>query len=411
MTTLEILSSLFLIAALFGLISKRWLKLPLTVGTMLLTVVTSLLLGAVASLAPHLHHWAVALANDIDFEAIILHGMLPLLLFAGAFLFDVEELAKQKLPVTLLAVVGTLISIIVVAGLMTLLDGRSLPWIQCLLFAALISPTDPIAVLEMLRRVGVPSHIQAQLAGESLFNDGLGAVLFLTVLDYARGESATPFHVAGFLVVKAGGGILLGVVAAWVAAHLMRRVDAYQVDILFTIALALGGYAIADALSVSAPLEAVVAGITLNMLNRDQPAKRVAHRNIAEFWSVIDEVQNSLLFVLLGLQTMAIAVDGRSFVAGLAAIASVNTARLVAVAGILGLLRLLRRRADSSLFVLTWGGLRGGLSIALALSVPEAFGRTWILGATFVVVVFSVVLQGGSMDWFLRRSQRKHATP
>ena len=228
-------------------------------------------------------------------------------------------------------------------------------------------------------------------------------MLFITLLDFARGETSTPYHVAGFLVVKAGGGILVGIVAAWITAHLMRRVDSYQVDILFTIALALGGYVIADSLGLSAPLEAVVAGISLNFINRGQPEMRVAHRNIAGFWEVIDEVQNSVLFVLLGLQTMAIAMDGRSFLAGLAAIVSVNAARFVAVAGILGLLILLRRPAGGSLFILTWGGLRGGLSIALALSVPEQFGRSWILGATFAVVVFSVVVQGGSMDWLLRR--------
>ncbi|HEX4286199.1 MAG TPA: sodium:proton antiporter [Terracidiphilus sp.] len=408
MQTLEILSVLFTLAAVFGLIGTRWLKLPLTIGNMLLTVVVSLVLGAAGSLTPHLHRFAENLAGHIDFESIILRGMLPLLLFAGAFLFDVEQLARQKLPVSLLAVVGTLASILCVAGLMKLLCG-GLPWMQCLLFGTLISPTDPIAVLEMLRRVGVPSHIQAQLAGESLFNDGVGAVLFLTLLDFARGNATTPLHVAGLLVVKAGGGILVGVAAAWAASHLMRRVNSYQVDILFTISLALGGYVIAEQLHLSAPLEAVVAGIALRLFNRSQPDNRVAHHNMAGFWEVIDEVQNSVLFVLLGLETIAITVDAEGLKAGLAAIFSVNVARLLAVSALLGLLRLLRRSKRSSLFILTWGGLRGGLSIALALSVPETLGRSWILAATYLVVVFSIVIQGGSMDWFLRRANRKIA--
>jgi monovalent cation:H+ antiporter, CPA1 family len=292
---------------------------------------------------------------------------------------------------------------------MFLLGGTRLPWIQCLLFGALIAPTDPIAVLEMLRRVGVPKGIQAQLAGESLFNDGIGAVLFLALLDVARGHAPTPWYIAGTLIAKAGGAVLLGASAAWVTSHFMRRVDAYKVDILFTIALALGGYVIADSLSLSAPLEAVVAGIALRYFNRHQPAERVAHHDIDRFWELIDEVQNSVLFVLLGMETMAIAFDGTAFLAGLAAIVSVNVVRLSVVAGLLALVHLIHRGHRSSIFVLTWGGLRGGLSIALALSVPLALGRSWILGATYVMVVFSIVVQGGSMDWCLRRWNRKQA--
>lgn len=407
MTTLEVLSVLFATAAVFGLISTRWLKLPLTVGTMLLTVLLSLCLGGIGGLAPGIRQWAFHLAAQVDFESIILHGMLPLLLFAGAFLLDLEQLAREKLTIMLMALAGTLLSIFAVAGLMALLSAGHIPWIQCLLFGALISPTDPIAVLEMLRRTGVPKGIQAQLAGESLFNDGIGAVLFLTILDVARGHSPTPWHIAGILIFKAGGAALLAILAAWATAQLMRRVDAYQVDILFTIALALGGYVIADALLLSAPLEAVVAGIALRYFNRHQPANRIAHDNIDGFWQVIDEVQNSVLFVLLGLETMAISINGSAFLTGFAAILSINAVRLGAVAGLLGLVRLMQRSHRSSVFVLTWGALRGGLSIALALSVPAALGRAWILGATYLVVVFSIVVQGGSMDWLLRRQRRR----
>ncbi len=409
MTTLEVLSVLFAIAAIFGSLSVRWLKLPITVGTMLLTVLVSMCLNGASSIAPGIHGWAQHLVRQIDFESIILHGMLPLLLFAGAFLFDLSQLAREKFAVTMLALAGTVITVFAVAGLMALTSAFRIPWMQCLLFGALISPTDPIAVLEMLRRTGVPKLVQAQLAGESLFNDGVGAVLFLTVLEVARGDAPTPWHIAGMLLVKGGGGILVGIVAAWVTSHLMRRVDGYQIDILFTIALALGGYVLADALYLSAPLEAVVAGIALRQFNRNQPTERVAHVYIDSFWKVIDEVQNSVLFVLLGLETLAITLDAAALQGGLAAILSVNAVRLGAVAGLLALVRLIRPGHRSSVFVLTWGGLRGGLSIALALSVPEALGQSWILGATYLVVVFSIVIQGGSMDWFLRKHNRKQA--
>ncbi len=407
MSTLEILSLLFATAAIFGLISSRWLKLPITIGTMLLTVLVSLGLMLVEAWVPAIHQWAANLVLQIDFESLILRGMLPLLLFAGAFLLDLEQLAREKLTVSLLAVAGTALCFLLVALLMAVLSGGHIPWIECLIFGALISPTDPIAVLEMLRRVGIPARIQAQLAGESLFNDGLGAVLFITMLEVARGHAPTPWQVAGLLSVKAGGGVLIGLLAAWATSHLMRRVDAYQVDILFTVALALGGYTLADVMHLSGPLEAVVAGIALRHFNRKLPKERIAHDSVDGFWAVIDEIQNSILFVLLGLEALAITFDIAVLRAGLAAIVSVNGVRLLVVAALLGIIRLVRPSHRSSTLVLTWGGLRGGLSIALALSVPAALGRSWMLGATYLVVVFSIVIQGGSMDWLLRRRNRR----
>ena len=408
MSTLAILSMLFATAALFGLVSSRWLRLPITVGTMLLTVLVSSALTLAATRVPAIHQWAAALMRHIDFETLILHGMLPLLLFAGAFLLDLEQLAKEKLTVSLLSIAGTAICFFLVAVLMHALSFGRLPWLECFIFGALISPTDPIAVLEMLRRTGVPKRIHAQLAGESLFNDGIGAVLFITMLAIARGDATTPLHVAGLLVAKAGGAVLVGIAAAFVASRLMRLLDSYQIDILFTISLAFGGYIIADALHLSAPLEAVVAGIALRHFCRCLPDDRKTREEVDRFWEVIDEVQNSVLFVLLGLEAMAISLDVATLRAGFVAVASVNMVRFAAVAFLLLVARICRPDYRSSLFVLTWGGLRGGLSIALALSVPEAFGRSWILGATYLVVVFSIVIQGGSMDWILRsrRSQR-----
>ncbi len=407
MNALEILSVIFATAAIFGLISTRWLRLPATVGTMLLTVLVSAVLTLGAGVAPQIHHWASDLVRQINFESIVMHGMLPLLLFAGAFLLDLEQLAREKLAVSLFAIAGTTLSFVLVAALMALLSGGNIPWMQCLIFGALISPTDPIAVLEMLRRAGIPGRIQAQLAGESLFNDGLGAVIFITMLEVARGHAPTPWHVAGFLVVEAGGGILLGIAAAWVTSRLMRICDAFQVDILFTITLALGGYFVANLLHLSAPLEAVVAGIALRHLNCRLPAERIAHESVDRFWELIDEIQNSVLFVLLGLEAMAISLDAPTLRAGLTAILSVNAVRFAIVALLLAVIRLLRPSHRSSIFVLTWGGLRGGLSIALALSVPEALGRSWMLGATYMVVFFSIVFQGGSMDLLLRKQRAK----
>jgi CPA1 family monovalent cation:H+ antiporter len=407
MAPLELISLLVAIAALFGWISTRWLKLPITIGTMMLTVALSIVLaGSASEYVPGLHTWALQLVQQINFESLILHGMLPLLLFAGAFLLELEYLAHEKLIVTLLSIAGTVLSTGLTAGLMFLaLWALRIPanWLACLFFGALISPTDPIAVLEMLRRVGVPKNIQAQLAGESLFNDGIGAVLFLAILEASRGLTPTIGQVALSLLLKAGGGLLLGIAAAWVTSQMMRLVDAYQVEILLTIALALGGYVLADRLRVSGPLEAVAAAIGLRRFNLNHTHKQIAHESIDRFWGVIDEVQNSVLFVLLGLEVLAITFRWSSFVSGMVAILAVTAVRVGVVALIIGAARLMQKGHSSSILTLSWGGLRGGLSIALALAVPAGDGREWILATTYIVVVFSIVVQGSSMDRFLRR--------
>lgn len=409
MNTLQIVSLIVATAALFGWISSRVLRLPITIGSMALTVLTSVGLLSVGGCAPGIHRWALDLAQQVDFEGLVLHWMLPLLLFAGAFLLDLGGLAREKLPVAVLSTLGTVMAFFAVAGLMKLIGGVHASWTECFLFGALISPTDPIAVLELLRRLGIPKSIESQLAGESLFNDGVGAVLFITMLAIARGSAPTPLHVLGLLTVQAGGAILLGFVAAWLISHLMCLVNSYRVDILLTLSLAFGGYVLAEQWHLSAPLEAVVAGISLRRFNRTKPDGRIADDRVDEFWTLIDEVQNSLLFVLLGLEVLAVALNAATVRAGLSAIVSVNLVRLAVVTLCVGMVHLIQKQSRATIVTLTWGGLRGGLSIALALSVPATLGAPWILGATYMVVVTSIILQGGSLQWALMRWQRKKA--
>ncbi len=382
---------------------------------MLLTVLTSLALALLSQRFPGIHTWAVVLVGRLRFEDLILHGLLGLLLFAGSFLLELEPLYKEKLSVGLLSVFGTIFSTAGVAVLMHAalpLAGMPVPWLDCLFFGALISPTDPIAVLEMLHRVGMPKRIQAQLAGESLFNDGVGAVLFLAVLDAAQGDAPTAGHIVWMLLVKACGGLLLGTLLARVASQLMMLVESYQIEILLTISLALGGYSLAETWGVSGPLEAVAAGLALRHFNLSHSHLEISHDALDRFWRVIDEVQNAILFVLLGLEVLVIPFSRGKMLSGVIAIAGSTAIRAAVVALILWVVSRFQRGHGTSYGTMILGGLRGGLSIALALSVPEANGRGWILASTYVVVVFSIIIQGGTLDLFLKRfgRQQKAAT-
>ena len=441
MTTLHILGALLVIAAGFGWICSRWIKVPITLGSVLLAILCSLVLQAAGTRAPSLHAWAVRLVLQIHFDSLILHGMLPMLLFAGAFLLDPEYLVRERLLIALLSAPGTLLSTGAVAGLMWLalhLLGLHPQWLACLFFGALISPTDPIAVLEMLGRAGAPRYLQAQLAGESLFNDGIGAAVFLALLSASSGAFLSPADIGWTLLLQVGGGVLLGILGAWLTSHLMRKTPSYQVEILLTLSLALGGYALAEVLHLSAPMEAVVAGISLRKLNRDrgpQPMlihhhrdEGIHHENIDRFWEVTDEIQNALLFVLLGLEVLSVPFARGDFRLGVLAILIVLAVRVGVVASMLGMASLLARfrvtgptrRQDparpshgsygSSLAALSWGGLRGGLGLALAFAVPATSSNRWILPTTYIVVVFSIAVQGWSMNLLLR-SRRNRLLP
>ncbi len=412
MSTFALLSTVLSLAALFGYLSHRILRLPTTVGTMMLALLLSaalLLLGNIGGgVGAVLNHSASMVVHQINLGRLVLHGMLAYLLFAAALQLDLHALADETLPVTILATVGTVMSTVLVAGLLYValpcLGLRSDP-LFCLLFGALIAPTDPVAVLGMLRRVGAPIAIEMRLAGESLFNDGVGAVLFLALLGAAADGNKLPGpgHFLLLLLRQAGGGIALGFALGYVCYWLIRHVDEYRVEVTLTLALATGSYALADALHLSAPLAVIAAGVLVNGRARYFAMSDTTRHNVETFWDLADEILNVVLFLLLGLELLSLQLHLVALLAGLLALAAVLLARYISVAAILGVLRLQRPHVPGSVRILTWAGLRGGLSVALALGLPAGHQRTLALTMTYVVVIFSILVQGMTVGPLLRR--------
>ncbi len=409
MTIFALLSSLVSLAALFGLISYRVLRLPTSIGTTILALSAAAALIAAGDIAPGLRAAAAHVVGGIDFNQVVLHGMLAFLLFAGALQLDLDELSRQKLPVVSLALLATALSTVLVAGLFKLVMmglGVPLSAMAALLFGALISPTDPIAVLDMLRRVGAPAALEAKLAGESLFNDGVGAVIFLALLTASgSGQLPSPTGFILMLLLKSVGGIALGIGLGYMIHRMLLLVDSYRIEVPLTLALAMGGYALADALHVSAPLEVVAAGLLVNGHGKRFAMSEATRENVSTFWELLDDIFNVVLFLLLGLELLVLPVKMRYAVAGLLAIPAVLAARYASVSLTMMALGRYRRRSRGTIRILTWGGLRGGLAIALALSVPQGRGveRDLLLVATYVVVVFSIVAQGLTIPWLLRK--------
>ncbi len=412
MSTFALLSTIVTLAALFGLLSYRVLRLPRSIGTTILSLCAAAALMLAGHFVPQLSSAAQHLVASIDFNQVVLHGLLAFLLFAGALQLDLEELSREKLSVISLSIVATVLSTIFIAATFKFtlpLIGIHLSSMAALLFGALISPTDPIAVLEMLRRVGAPPALEAQLAGESLFNDGVGAVLFLALVDASiSGSLPSAGRFASLLLLEAGGGIAIGLALGYLTYRLICLVDSYKVEVLLTLALAMGGYALADALHVSAPLEAVTAGLLVSGRARAFAMSARTLENMDTFWELLDDVLNVVLFLLLGLELLVIPFDSRFLVAGLLAIPLALLGRLTSVAVTIGALTAVRTKTPGSIRILTWGGLRGGLAVALAVALPSAPGinRNLLLVTTYVVVVFSIVVQGLTIAPLLRRLER-----
>lgn len=421
MTVFEVAACLIVLAALFSYLNCALLKFPPAIGLMALSLAASLLLVAVGAFVPAIEERAVSLVKRIDLNQTVVQGMLGFLLFAGALHVRLDELASRKWTILTLATVAVLVSTAVV-GLLTwgLLSAAGVParLVYCLMFGALISPTDPIAVMAILKKAGVPKDMEIKIAGESLFNDGVAVVAFLGLLEIATGKAEfDPVHLGQLFLWEAGGGAALGFGLSWVTYRMLKSVDNYQVEVLLSLALVAGGYALVNRLHMSGPIAMVIAGLLIGNLGRAHAMSPKVIENMDTFWELLDEILNAVLFVLIGLEVLALALTGRLLLLGVAAIPIVLLARLVSVAPPIALLRKRGRFARYTVRILTWGGLRGGVSVALALSLPrvargEPVGeRDALLAMTYVVVVFSILVQGLTLGTLTQKWLRRPHTP
>lgn len=412
MTPFQLIGLLMALTALFAWFNRRVVGLPSTIGVMLLALLLSLVAQAAVPLGFDVAGPAGRLVGAFDFNHTLLDGMLGALLFAGALQVEVRGLIREKWVVGLLATLGLGLSTAIVGtltwGVFHLLDLGIAP-IYCYVFGAIISPTDPVAVLAILRRAGVPQTLAMQFTGESLFNDAVAIVLFLALsqaADPATGGALTASHLIQLFSAEAVGGIGFGLALGGIGFALLHGIDDYKTEVLVTLALVLGGYAAANALHVSGPLAIIAAGLIVGHHGRDMAMSQTTRQQVDTFWELIDEILNAVLFVLIGLEVLHISFSHSAIIAGLAAIPILLVARFVAVGLPIALLRLGREFAPHTIKILTWGGLRGGISVALALSLPESPARDLIVNMTYITVIFSIGVQGLTIGRVARLARR-----
>ena len=395
----DIIAILITITAIFSFLNVRYFGLPSTIGVLAIALIFSaLVIVAGKAGVPSADIAAAGFLRHIDFNRVLLHGLLAYLLFAGGLNLKIPQLSQQKGAIALLSTLGVAISTLVVAGgtwLVLSFVGMPIPPVAALLFGALISPTDPIAVLAILRTLAIPPGIKSQIGGESLFNDGVGAVVFMVLLQVAT----SPIHLGALEAVKllateSVGGIVFGLAVGLLTYWLLAQVDDYKVEILLTLGLASGGYALADWIGVSAPIAIVVAGLIIGNEGREKAMSDETRSHLDVFWEVVDEILNAILFLLIGAELLLVPLNSGYGIAALVAVPLVLIARLVSVAVVVLILSPFRNIERGTIPALTWSGLRGGISVALALSVPYLGYRDAIITMTYAVVIFSIIVQG-----------------
>ena len=409
MTLMHTVTILVCLSAGFSYLNHRYIKLPVTIGLMAMALAMSLVLLCLGKLGYGIESQARSFVQRIDFGEALLHGMLSFLLFAGALHVNLDDLLDQKWFIGTLACGGVLVSTAIVGSLTYLgLEwlGHPIPLIAAFLFGALISPTDPIAVLGILKNANAPKRLEIKITGESLFNDGVGVAVFLVLLAMAESGRVTPEAMGWLLLQEAVGGIVLGLALGYGAYLMLKSIDQHSVEILITLALVMGGYAVADALHTSGPIAVVVAGLLIGNHGRHLAMSDTTREYLDTFWELIDELLNAVLFVLIGLEVLVLRFQDEYLFAGLLAIPLVLFARFVSVSLPVQFFRLFEDLTNRATVILTWGGLRGGISDAMALSLPASTYRDAIVAMTYIVVVFSILIQGLTIERLIRAPEK-----
>ena len=408
MELLSLTAILITLTALFSYVNHRWIGLPTTIGVMLIALLCSValvLMGhyGIANIDDH----AEQLLGKIDFNITVLNGMLSFLLFAGALHINLDDLAARKWVILTLATVGVITSTLLVGSLMFWMLGMlgiEVQFLYCLLFGALISPTDPIAVLSTIKKLGIPKSLETKIAGESLFNDGVGVVVFLVLLGLVTNPETASINNAGLLFVEeVVGGAIFGLVLGYLGFIMLRSVDNYQVEVLITLAMVMGGYTLAMKLHTSGPIAIVIAGLLIGNHGRRLAMSERTREHLDTFWELIDEILNASLFVLIGLEVLVLTFNQNYILAGLLAIPLILLARMISVGLPISLLRLRQDFSPHVVKILTWGGLRGGISVALALALPPGPARDLFITMTYIIVVFSILVQGLTVGAVIKR--------
>ena len=403
-----IIAVLTSLAALFAFINTRYLKLPFTIGLMILAMVFTLIIIAIGSIYPPLIGDATAVIEQLDFKSLLLDVMLSFLLFAGALHTKLDSLKRNRGPILSLATFGVLVSAALIGFMLyflLILIDYPVDLIYCLLFGSLLAPTDPIAVLSILKQAGAPKKLETKIVGESLFNDGVGVVVFLVLLSIAKTgmEHFDIAHVGLVFLEEVGGGILLGLAGGFLAFRLMRTIDHYETEVMITLAVVMGLYSLASALHFSGPLAVVVAGLFIGNRSPEIAWTEQTQNYIDKFWELLDVFLNAILFVLIGLELLVVKINSFYLLLGLAVIPISLLARYLAV---IIPVNIYKKRLDfvpKTALLLTWGGIRGGISIALALSLEADMHRELFLTLAYIVVVFSIVVQGLSLSTVLKK--------
>ncbi len=399
MNLFTIITVLVVITALFAYLNTRFLKLPETIGMMIIAIVFSLLLIVSGLIFPAVTDFATSFVGSIDFSTVLLDIMLSFLLYAGALHTDGSLLKANRRSITLFAIVGVILSALLVGVLLYLfLAAVQTPisfW-YCLLFGALVAPTDPIAVLGILTKANAPKDVEIKIVGESLFNDGIGVVLFLSLLEIITigTDKVSMGDISLLLVKEIGGGILLGWLLGYVGYRMMKKIDHYQTEILITLAIVMGGYALAHLLHLSGPLAMVFAGLVTGSKSKGDAMSDTTELYVYKFWELVDVLLNAVLFVLIGLELLTLEYDVNYLIAGLVAIPITLIARYISLLLPASIFKKYIKTNHNTIKIMTWGGLRGGLSIAMALSLTAPLPKNQFVFMIYVVVLFSIIVQG-----------------